>query len=551
MASFIRTKYEKRKWTPDPKKDPLEAILEIDIGDDGDDDVPLKEVQEKARLKRESSLTAASTPNQPIPPPPKFKPPVDLFDDAPAPPIRPSTTDTPGIKPPPSQAAAAPKLTKNTDSLLGLNDILGAPPAATNVRPSSAASTPSGSVLPSRKDLSSQILALYASAPKPQQPTQHQSHSSMSSMQSPSNQQQSSLGGLNNAFGDLNFQNPTSPPVPTAVNPSQPKLDPFANFSTAASQRSAAAPPKITSPAFAGQGFFESKPKLMPKPPAPSKQAQTPLSNDSSLLSEDFGSFTSTAASVSNPPQNPKTSFSNDLFDFCEPSPPAQAPPPSASIPTSAPKTNLVFNLSAPALLHQNAAKPAAPQQKESSTLSHMDAWGSSDAWATPEPPPTTNLSQTKPSGPSNGTSVTMSNDFSAWGGGPTSSTSQASAISNGFGNGSQALPKVTPDEDFGGWNSAAPVTPAASNPLPQQMKSFDDGADFGVWNSAAPATPAVSNPPPQQSKSFGNGTDFGGWSSAAPAIPAASNPPPPQSKPATGGGGFGGSDDLFSNVWG
>jgi stromal membrane-associated protein len=39
---------------------------------------------------------------------------------------------------------------------------------------------------------------------------------------------------------------------------------------------------------------------------------------------------------------------------------------------------------------------------------------------------------------------------------------------------------------------------------------------------------------------------DFGGWSSAAPATPAA-NSSTQATKPASG---FGGSDDLFSNVW-
>jgi len=39
---------------------------------------------------------------------------------------------------------------------------------------------------------------------------------------------------------------------------------------------------------------------------------------------------------------------------------------------------------------------------------------------------------------------------------------------------------------------------------------------------------------------------DFGGWNSAAPVTPAA-NPSSQVKKPA---GGFGGSDDLFSNVW-
>ena len=83
-----------------------------------------------------------------------------------------------------------------------------------------------------------------------------------------------------------------------------------------------------------------------------------------------------------------------------------------------------------------------------------------------------------------------MSTDFSAWGGTPAASNTQSSVLGSNFSSMSKPTPKVAPDEDFGGWSSAAPVSPAASNP------------------------------------------------------------PPVQSKPA-GGGGFGGtSEDLFSNVW-
>lgn len=46
---------------------------------------------------------------------------------------------------------------------------------------------------------------------------------------------------------------------------------------------------------------------------------------------------------------------------------------------------------------------------------------------------------------------------------------------------------------------------------------------------------------------------DFGGWNSAAPETPAVVQPSPGQSMggaKTTGGGFGGGSEDLFSNVW-
>ena len=119
-----------------------------------------------------------------------------------------------------------------------------------------------------------------------------------------------------------------------------------------------------------------------------------------------------------------------------------------------------------------------------------MDAWGSSDAWATPEPTPTA-PPKPKPAAPVMAPSIPMSSDFSAWGGAPTPSSNQISTSSNGWGNTAQ-VPKVAPDEDFGGWSSAAPEAPTRTNPPPVQSKPTSGG----------------------------------------------------------GGGGFGGSDDLFSNVW-
>lgn len=494
IENFIRTKYESKRWVMDgPMPDPASLDAE------GDDDVPLNLVKEKAQLERGASQRASSTSSQPVVPAPKVAPPVDLFGDVPEPPARPSTTDVPGRSAPP-KASAPPKQTKAADSLLGL-DFFGGPPSTTSARPSSSVSTPSGSALPSRPDLKQSILSLYASAPKSQPPPQAQRQPSFGGMQSPAAQQQPRFGGLDDAFSGLNFNPPASASASAAVKPQQqPKSDPFASFNNAASQRSSVAAPQVTSPPLSGGGFFDAGPKRASKPAIASKAAQVPQANLTPSASNDFGDFSFASPPTPTSTKPATTSASNDLFDFSEPTPPRATPnkaPVTAQAPSSAPSINVnsAFNLSAPAAPSQPAAKPAAPAQPAAtnafSSFSHNnDAWGSSDAWATPEPSSTTTAPKPQPAATARNPSIPMSTDFSAWGGTPAASNTQSSGFGSGFGSTSQPTPKVAPDEDFGGWSSAAPVTPAASNP------------------------------------------------------------PPAQNKP-TGGGGFGGaSEDLFSNVW-
>ena len=483
IENFIRTKYESKRWVMDgPMPDP--ASLDAD----GDDDVPLNVVQEKAKLDRASSQRNSSTSSQPVPPPPKKSQPIDLFGDVPEPSARPSTTDTPGTRAPPPKTATAPKPTKASDSLLGL-DFFGGPPAATSARPSSTASTPAGSTLPSRPDLKQSILSLYASAPKPQPSTQHDRQGSFGGMQSPP-AQQSSLGGLDDAFGGLGFNSTASPP---AANPPRPaQSDPFASFSNPMPQRSSVAPPQVTSPPLSGGGFFDPGPKSTAKPSTASKAPQPILPQASPLDSNDFGDF-SFASEPSAPPK-PTTTAKNatlDLFDMNDPPAPApvpkQAPPPQSSI-----NLKSAFNLSSPAPTPQPAPKPAPAAQRSASNfggMSSSDPWGTNE-WATPDPtPPQPSKPQVAPAPATKAPPMPLANDFSAWGGSDTA-TGQSS-FGAGSGSTPKAPPKVTPDEDFGGWSSAAPVSPAASK---------------------APQAPASS------------------------------------SKPA--GGGFGGGDDLFSNVW-
>ncbi|MCJ1273246.1 hypothetical protein MMC21_001036 [Puttea exsequens] len=487
IENFIRTKYESKRWVMDGSM-PDPATLDAE----GDDDVPLNIVQEKAKLERVSSLRAASTSSQPVPSAPKGPEPIDLFGDIIEPPARPSTTDIPVSRPPPPKTSAPPKQTKAADSLLGL-EFFGAPPASSTGKPSSSASTPTGSAVPSRPDLKQSILSLYASGPKPQPPPQHERQPSFGGMQAAPTQPQSTLGGIDDAFSGLNFNSTATSPPPQ----SQPKSDPFASFSnltTKPTQRAPAAPPQVTSP-LSGGGFFDAGPKLAAKAPIASKPPQAPPPKPDALSSNDFGDFNFASPSTSAPPAPSKpttTSASSDLFDISEPSQPAPKPQPLAPAPqkqAAPPKSydlNSAFNLSAPAAPSQPTPKPTTAAPSTSSAFNNMDAWGSSDAWATPEPTTTITAPKPKPAEPVKTPSIPMSSDFSAWGGTPA-----PSIANNGWGSTAQA-PKVQPDEDFGGWSSAAPETPARSNP------------------------------PPAQSKPPGGG----------------------------GGGAFSGSDDLFNNVW-
>lgn len=456
-------------------------------------------MQERAKAERNQRV--ASTSSQPLAPPPKAAPQVDLFGDVPEPPARPSTTDTPGSRAAPPEKPPPPKQQKAADSLLGL-DFFGGPQSMPPPRPASSSSTPSVPAGPSRPDLKQSILSLYAA--KPQPPPQHDHQASFGETQSPPAQQAGGFGGLDDAFGNLNFNPPPSQSAPPPA-----KADPFASmtsFSKPIPQRSAAAPPQVTSP-LSGGGFFDTGPKKPFIPSMASKPPQKPQVNLAPSSSNDFGDFTFAASAPSAPSQPAAPSASTDLFDFSEPSvpPPApqqqQQPPASTHVP---PPKDLgdfsAFHLSKPAPA-QPTSRPAAATQASNnlSNLSDTDAWGSNDAWSTPEPAAAAAASapapQPKLAAPAKQPSFPISSDFSAWGT-PAPASNQATSIDAGWGNAAQSAPKVAPDEDFGDWGSAVPETPASSKP---------------------PTTTQT------------------------------------QAKPAAGGfgGGGGGGDDLFSNVWG
>ncbi|KAI9781756.1 MAG: hypothetical protein M1839_005749 [Geoglossum umbratile] len=440
IENFIRTKYESKRWVmdggiPDP------ATLD----DEGEDNAPLNLVQEKQKLERSSSTRASSssqarqtgTQSQDI----------DLFGDNNFPAPRPATT-TPTVThpPPPKAAPAPPKQTKPGDSLLGL-DFFGAP-AAPPGRPSSAASNPQGSTVPSRPDLKQSILSLYASAPRQQsQPQTQQSPSgSFSNAQPPAalqqQPQQASFSGLNDAFSGLGF----APSSSVAPKPQQPKSSPFANLGNFSSPRTASAQ---ISPPISGGGFFNtatSKSTPVTKPPqAQATQTFSPLGGFGAPNANSPIGIIPTATTAIGAPA--PASALGDLFDFS--STPSSAIQPTKT--STAPPTggNSIFNLSSnppvvpPKQQPSSQASTTAPTSTAfGSGWASTDAWGSSDAWATPD-------TSTKP------TTATPSTDF-GWG-------SNASGVASSNTLNPPPAPKaISADEDFGGWSSASR---AASTP--------------------------------------------------------------------------------------
>lgn len=442
IENFIRTKYDSRRWVMDgPMPDPATLGAE-------DDDVPLNVVQENLKVKagaaghaRNGSASVvggvAPPPRAPVAARPQ-QPVIDLFGDEQ--PARPSTTDPTAARPRPAAATAAPpKQTRPNDGLLGL-DFFGAPQSAAPARAASA--SPSVSGAPGRTDLKQSILSLYAS--KPAAPTQPAANAfgGMQSppLASPGASSSSALGGLGDAFGSLSFSSPAQ---------QQPKAAPFSNFTAP----TGAAKPTSS---LSGGSFFDAKPAVPPK-------ASSPPSFDA-----DFGDFSSAASPAPAPFTASKpaatSSSMGDLFDLSAPAPP---PKPSAAPAAATPSYNTsAFNLSQPT---PAPPKPAAPVQTstiaQSGGFNNMDAWGSSDAWATPDPPAATPAAVPKPTPTTFAASTpkpvaaTSGMFDSGWGNEPApkpAATTSSSTTGGGF--------SVQQDDDFGGWSHASPVaTPSAA----------------------------------------------------------------------------------------
>ncbi|ELR05634.1 hypothetical protein GMDG_01824 [Pseudogymnoascus destructans 20631-21] len=320
MENFIRTKYDSKRWVMDGQI-PDPATLDAE----GDDDIPLNLVKEKQDLQRSTSQRAVpgSAPGG-IPATVRRAPQADLLASEGSSVQR--ATSTPGTSTRQSNFQAAPagppKVSKPVDSLLGLDFFVQEPQPP--VSRSSNATPTSGASGQSRPDLKQSILSLYASAPKPQpQQSHHGSQGFINGMQSPSQQPQSSFGGLDDAFGGLGFSNTTSPPPQQQQQVQKPNA--FAGLGSLQSHRS---PPLSSPPSTITSGsFFDAKPAAKP----------TPYTNSRTTSSaSDFGAFGATPALPTSPPV--QSSGMNDLFDFSTPavsSPPNPSSPPPLPTPPS------------------------------------------------------------------------------------------------------------------------------------------------------------------------------------------------------------------------
>jgi stromal membrane-associated protein len=460
IENFIRTKYDSKRWVmegPIPDPSTLDA--------DGDDDVPLNLVKERQSIDRSTSQRATSA-QLSGPSAVRRAPQQDILGGGQQPVGRSASTASAPIRQPVKSEVVPPKQTKPADSLLGL-DFFGdsTPPN----RPSSAAPAV-GNGAQSRPDLKQSILSLYASVPKPQpqQQPQHQSHGSFGGMQSPSAGQQSqiSFGGMNDAFSGMSFSNPSSPPIqPQAAKPNA-----FAGLGNVSSSRSPQTQPQ--QPNYSGGGFFDTKPT--PTAPPPPQPASRTFSSSSG-----FGAFGS-APGISPVATKPAASSGlGDFFDFGASSP-APTAPKQTMVSSPVAQQSSVFNLSTPQAAP--VAQAAPPKQAASSGWSNTDAWGSNDAWGTPDAAPANFVQPIK-------AAPTQSNtgDF-GWG--SSSSLANQSIVpggGGGFAPASSAKPTVAPDDDFGGWSSAAPVTPGAGTvtaPAGKPASGFAASEDLfsNVW---------------------------------------------------------------------
>ncbi|KIW04233.1 uncharacterized protein PV09_04539 [Verruconis gallopava] len=441
IENFIRTKYESKRWVMDGGM-PDPSTLDVE----GDDDVPLSVVQEKAKIERSTSQRVASSSGSAAaitaaPQAVRQTQNVDLFGDEP--PARPSTG-------PPASAAAPPKRTPKPtqpgDSLLGL-DFLSGPTAAPPARPSSNPSLAGNAT--SRPDLKQSILSLYASKPAapPQQPQHAPSNSG--SFGAPSPPGQSGLGGINDAFASLSFSQPTQ---------QSQKPSPFAGLDSGMkSPRSSVSKPATTS--FGGGGSFFDTPASPPPPQA------KPAHTNKQPSFGGFDDFISSPAPANN--GNPPAK-SNDLFDLMSGDSgftTSQATTSTSQATATTPSyNNSAFNLSSPAPAAQSTPVPTTAKSPTINLASNFDAWGSSNAWN--DDKPTTSVTTTNAS---------ASGDF-GWG----------SSASTSFGQ-SKATPQVSADEDFGDWGHASPVatTTTSTQSLSKPSGGFSANTDdlfSNVW---------------------------------------------------------------------
>ncbi|KAL5614861.1 hypothetical protein BROUX41_004942 [Berkeleyomyces rouxiae] len=445
IENFIRTKYELKRWAMDgPRPDP--ATLNVE----GDEDIPLSLVKEKHNIERKESIRKASIGQSSTPKPVAPPPQVDLIGGDTSSPTPPAAA--------PAKAtvkASAAKPAGGRDSLLGLDFFGGA--TSTPSRPSSTTNSGSGAAQ-SRPDLKQSILSLYASAPRPQPVAAAQPAAAMSGfggMGAPAPQNQTSLGGLNDAFGGLSFG---APPVP--VSPPKP-ADPFANLGLGGSK----SPVQTSNNVFSnlsGGSFFDTKPSAL----APSHTTKQPSYSG-------FGDFAS--PSTSSTPKPAASSAMGDLFDLSTPSPavataPVMTPAASAS----------AFNLTSPGVkspVVPPTTTPAAASGSSSNAWSGSDVWGN-NAWGSESKPATT-----KPMAPAPAAAAAPTNDF-GWGSGGGSSFASTSIVPGAAG-GFAPTPAVAADEEFGGWASnSTPTASTTTTATAGGNKGFGGDSDLfsNVW---------------------------------------------------------------------
>jgi stromal membrane-associated protein len=430
---------------------------------EGDDNMPLNIVQEKAKIERSASQRQSAT----APPPPQARPApaVDLFDDfTPAPSARPATIDV-GPRAASTGPASRPAAAKQPqDSLLGL-DFFGAP--ASGNRPSSAASNPTPATN-SRGDLKNSILSLYSAAPQPAPQPQHERQPSFGGMSAAPAPKQDAFGGLADAFGGLSF------PSTTTAKSSPPTTAPKATGFGGLSFPSATSKPQAAPVPLSGGSFFDSLPS---KAPAVKPTVTSPTSNGL-----DF-SFTQRAP----PPQPaaapapkpaavsmPADLFAADDFGGFASSTPAAAPPKPAPAPqvTSPTMGNSAFsspfNLSSqPATAPKPATQPLKSPAAASGNGSMFDPWASG-------------------------------NDNSPWGAAEPTATKAAPTVDLG-----KPPERITPNDISGGWGQ--PMSSAQnSKPTTARQASITADEDFGGWASAA--SPAAAAPPAKQGGFSGGG---------------------------------------------
>ena len=368
-------------------------------------------------------------------------------------PPRASSAGPAAMQVPPKAEPAPPKATSTKDSLLGL-DFLGTQPAAPP-RPASTTGTAGGGQ--SRPDLKQSILSLYATAPRPQpqpaaQQPSHAPSGSLSGMPSPTgmSQTQNSMSGFNDAFSGLSFGNSTSP------KPAQ--NDAFSSLGSFTSSRPTHQSSAAAFSGFSGGNFFDSKPAAA----APHQPKQSIGS------SSGWGSVASPAAAPK-PAAAPASAALGDLFDFSSSPPPAPVAQPALAPTSTTTGSTSVFNLSAA----QQKASPPAPSATSSNPLGSMggNSWSGSDvwggnAWASPEAP--------KPAAqPSKPATSAVSNDM-GW----ASFASQpiVPGASGGF------APKVTADEEFGGWTSSTTTANTGSTSKPAAGLGGNEDLFSNVW---------------------------------------------------------------------